>query len=322
MQQGHHWQWSLILSIFILSIFLNLSFGSIHFDMNEWLNALTNTQSTAHHILLELRLPRTINALLVGASLATAGLLLQVLLRNPLAEPYILGTSAGATLVTLSAIIFGVSSLFLPILSFLGALLSLALLLLINKKGALLKNDRLLLTGVMFAALSAALINILLVANSDLPLRPLLYWIMGDLRNEVAPLSSSIAILISLLLAISISPQLNQLLQGETIARSLGINTQRLQKQILLLSALLTALAVSIAGSLGFIGLVAPHISRLLFGFQHKKLILASMINGMSLVLLADLGSRLLLLPQQLPVGAMTALLGAPLFIYLLNKKS
>ena len=271
-----------------------------------------------HELLLHLRLPRAVNAFTTGALLALAGALMQVLLRNPLADPYVLGISGGAAVAALSAMLVGLESTGTSIGAFLGAMLS---MLLVFGLSGFDRHSRLLLTGIVVASGWGALITLILAVAPDGELRGMLFWLMGNLDNSSSPYPGLIALVLGLMLTLPLSRDLNILARGDILASSLGVSVKRLQFSIYLICALLTSVAVMTAGSIGFVGLIVPHGLRRMGGHDHRILLPGAAFLGGSLLLLADTLARTVVAPQQLPAGAIMALIGVPLFLYLLRRK-
>ena len=299
----------------LASAWLNLNTGSAHIAVLE---ALQQVDSLDHQILLELRIPRMSTAFITGALLGIAGALMQVLLRNPLADPYILGVSGGASVAALLAIMAGASGMMLSGSAFAGALLSTLLVFTLAHGRGNWDSNRLLLTGVVLAAGWGAVISLLLAISPGTQLHGMLFWLMGDLGFSRTPLIGSLVLLFLLPVTLAISPSLNLLARGELPAASLGVTVGRLRTTIYVLASLATASAVTQAGNIGFVGLIAPHMLRLLGARDHRLLIPGVALLGGTLLLLADAISRLIIEPRQLPVGVLTALLGVPLFLLLL----
>ena len=301
-----------LLVLSALSLLLALSLGSTGL---LWLN-----DEASQRILLELRLPRAMAALVTGALLGLAGALMQVLLRNPLADPYVLGVSGGASAFVLAGMLFGLVWLPSSVLAFAGALVSMAIVFVLGRGPGPWSSLRMLLTGVVMAAGWGAIITLMLALGPDRSLRGMLYWLMGDL--SYASLSGWWLLPMAALTAwlAMRGRSLNVLSAGETQARLLGENTQRRYLELYLVASLLTALAVSIAGTIGFVGLVVPHLMRLLLGADHRVLLPASALFGGTFLLLADTLARTVLSPRQLPVGVLTAIIGVVLFLLLLYR--
>ncbi len=311
---------SLVFLVIISFIFALLT-GSGNLSSQELLSLLNGTASPLHQSLVfELRLPRALAAFAAGALLSIAGVLMQVLLRNPLADPYVLGVSGGSALAALLAMLSGLNTLWLTGSAFLGALLSIFLVFSFAHSKGSWTISRLLLTGIILASGWGALISFVLVISPPEKIHGMLFWLMGDLSYDRPLLPSYLILLIGFIFSLSISRQLNILLWGDLQAGSLGVDTRRLRGTLFFLSSLLTAGAITLAGSIGFVGLVIPHLVRLIIGTDHRLLIPASALMGGALLIIADTLARTMLAPQQLPVGMLTALIGVPLFLYLLRR--
>lgn len=283
-------------------------------------------------LLLSLRVPRALTAFVVGAALALSGALMQVLLRNPLADPYVLGLSggsaAGALLAMLAALHVG-----LPVAvatapgALLGAALAMALLFGLVRQSLrhlaispLLSSQRLLLTGVMLAAGFGALISLALSVAPDAQLRGMVFWLIGDLDDaRLLPLAA-VVLLLALLWSLRHAPSLNLLARGDAFAQLLGVPVLRLRVMSLCVASACTAMAVAMAGTIGFVGLLVPHTLRLLWGNDQRLLLPASVLGGGAALTLADLVARTVVAPVQLPVGVITALTGVPVFLWLLAR--
>ena len=312
---------SVLLALACLSGIVALSSGSADIAPDSVWRALTGQeQGLAYDVVMQLRLPRAINAFTTGAMLALAGTLMQVLLRNPLADPYVLGISGGAAVVALCGILLGLAGVWLNGAAFVGALASMFLVFGLARGAGVWSSSRLLLTGVIVAAGWGALISLLLTISPDTQLRGMLFWLMGDLGNGASMLPGMTGLLLGLALSLPAARALNVMARGELTARSLGVPVQALRLHLYVVASLLTAAAVTAAGSIGFIGLVAPHVLRLSVGNDHRLLLPGAALFGGSLLVLADTAARTLIAPQQLPVGVVTALLGVPLFLYLLTR--
>lgn len=305
----------------LISAWLALSFGSVHTAWpSVWQALIGNTHDLSADLVLQLRLPRAINAFTTGALLALTGTLMQVLLRNPLADPYVLGISGGAAAAALGAILLGIGGLWLNAAAYVGALLSMLIVFGLARGAGPWSSQRLLLTGVIVAAGWGAVIGFLLTVAPDGQLRGMLFWLMGDLSGTETYAVGVATLVLGLLLVLPLARNLNVMARGELTARSLGVPVARLRWQLYVLASLMTAVAVMTAGSIGFIGLVAPHMLRLMVGNDHRILLPGAALLGGSLLLLADTVARTALAPQQLPVGVVTAFIGVPLFLYLLSR--
>jgi iron complex transport system permease protein len=318
----HHRLAGLVLAA-ILSIFFSLSQGSALIGYNQSVKAIIgHSTPLVQDIIFHLRLPRTLSAFVTGALLALAGTLMQVLLRNPLADPYVLGVSGGAAVVSLLLMTLGMSGYWLTGSAWMGSLFAIFLVFFLTKRHGSWQTPRVLLTGIALSSGFSALISFILVLSPNKQLQSILFWLLGDLSFSHMPIIESAILVIALLFSYSLADKLNILVRGEREARALGIHTGHLQLQLYFLSALLTASAVALAGCIGFIGLIVPHVFRLCGGHNHRLLLPGAALLGGTLLTVADTFARTLFAPQQLPVGIMTALIGIPIFIFLLNKKS
>ena len=280
----------------------------------------------AREIVLRLRLPRALAGFAVGGLLALAGALMQVLLRNPLADPYVLGVSGGASFAALLAIWLGLGSGLLLAAAWGGAALAIGLLFALGRpawRGATLAGasdapTRLLLTGVMLASGFGALITLVLALAPDAKLRGMLFWLVGELPGAPAWAAPLAALAVASACAFALARPLNVLLAGDARAYALGVDVRRLRFAACALGAAATAFAVTTAGSLGFVGLVVPHALRRFAGNDQRLLLPACALGGGILVVLADTLARTLVAPLQLPVGAIMALVGVPAFLWVL----
>ncbi len=269
-------------------------------------------------LVLGLRLPRSLTAFAVGGLLALAGVLMQVLLRNPLADPYILGTSGGAAVGALGALALGLAPWLVDAGAFIGALASMLLVFLVAHGSGSWAPSRLLLTGVVLAAGLSAVIGLLLALSPEQGIHGMLFWLMGDFSFARNPSPLLLLLVLATAASLAASRELNVLARGETMAAILGQRVVLVQGGIFAAAALLTAAAVTAAGTIGFVGLVVPHMIRLLTGSEHRRVIPAAVIAGGCLLVVADTLARTVLAPRQLPVGTLTALLGVPLFLVLM----
>lgn len=302
------------------SIFIASATGSVTLGWSEWVSAISQPSSELGELLWRLRLPRAAAAWTVGALLSLSGCLMQVLLRNPLADPYILGVSGGASCAALLGMTLGVTGSLIPALAWAGALVSILIVFGLARGEGPWSGTRLLLTGVVTASGWAALISLLLTLGPDSSLRGMLFWLMGDLSYATLPYWALAILVLVFLGCLGMARSLNVLAMGETTARLLGEPTQKLLWLVYLLASILTATAVSIAGNIGFVGLIVPHLMRLLVGSDHRILLPAAAMFGGLFLVLSDTLARTVLAPRQLPVGVVTALLGVPLFLLLLNR--
>jgi iron complex transport system permease protein len=300
-----------------------LSVGSVGVDGRDVLDALRGRgASEATAVVRDLRLPRALAAFGVGGLLALAGALMQLLLRNPLADPYVLGISGGAAVGALGALLAGASAVAGPA-AFAGALLSTFIVFALARSDAERSPwapTRLLLTGVVVAAGWGAAIALLLALAPAAQVKGMVYWLLGDLSGTSSPAAALATLGIVLACALSLARDLNALARGGDEAASLGVEVPRTAIALYALSALATAAAVTTAGSIGFVGLVVPHAVRLALGNDQRLLLPAAAFVGGTLLLVADTAARTVVAPLELPVGVLTALIGVPAFLWLLNR--
>lgn len=309
---------------------LALSIGSIRIPFSQVVSLISgrmfhaqSSSSDLEVILFGLRLPRIYLAMLVGMSLAVAGAGFQALLRNPLADPHVLGVSSGASLAAILSIAFsGFLPLPLPIAAFIGGLITIFLVYALGSRNGRTSPHTLILAGIIAASFFSSIIIFLEPFMTGHQLREATFWLMGDFSGVHVPYLKWVAIgaVGSVLAIYRLAGSLNVMLIGDREATHLGVNVEWVRRGVFVLAALLTGLAVSVSGSIGFVGLIVPHIVRLLFGNDYRLMIPASALVGAMLTVTADLIARSVVAPVELPVGAITALAGAPVFIYLLRR--
>jgi iron complex transport system permease protein len=301
---------------------ISLMTGSVAIPPGDVIDALRGTEpSLAADVVLGLRLPRAMSALAIGGLLAVTGALLQALLRNPLADPYVLGVSGGASVAALVAIMLGLPALGVDVAAALGALATSLLVFALAQGGGAWTPTRLLLTGIVVAAGAGALVSLLLALGDEQRLRGMIFWLLGDLTRSERWQWLVLLLAVVAAAGLVVGRHLNVLARGETLAASVGLPVRRFQMLLFVTTAILTGCAVSAAGSIGFVGLVTPHLVRLALGSDHRIVLPASALTGGVLLMIADLVSRVALAPRQLPVGALTALVGVPLFLILMQRQ-
>ncbi len=289
----------------------------------------TSIKETSKTILLNIRLPRIILSVLIGIALSTSGVVFQAVFKNPMADPYILGISAGAAFGATVVIILGISFSFfgltaISIGAFIGAIITTALVYTIASMNSRAPVVTLLLSGIAISFFLSAIINLLMTFNHD-QVEKIVFWTMGSV-SAASWLSVKITIL-PVLIGVTIfmiySKELNVVLMGEETAQNLGINVERLKKILLLTASIVSASVVAVSGIIGFVGLIVPHAVRIIVGPDHRKLFPFTIITGALFMIIADTISRVALNPSELPIGVITSLIGAPYFIFLLirNKK-
>lgn len=301
---------------------LSLASGSMPLSLGDVAGALfTDAPSLARDVLIELRLPRALSAFAVGGLLAVSGAILQVLLRNPLADPYVMGVSGGASVAALLAIMLGLPAAGVDGFAATGALGACLLVFALAQGPGGWTPTRLLLTGIVVAAGAGSIVSLLLALGDDAQLRGMVFWLLGDLsRSERWPWLLGL-LLLSALAGTALGRQLNVLARGPVQAATVGMDVRRMQLLMFAVSSLLTGAAVSAAGSIGFVGLVTPHLVRLALGSDNRVVLPASALAGGVLLMAADLAARSLIAPRQLPVGALTAVVGVPLFLALMRRQ-
>jgi iron complex transport system permease protein len=305
----------------VASFGLALTVGSFKVSYSDVLAALLGQEGGAGDVVLQLRLPRALAGFACGGLLALAGALMQVLLRNPLADPYVLGISGGAGVGAMFAMLLGWPIIAIDGLAFAGAFGAMLLVFGLAHGDGSWTQTRLLLTGVIVAAGCGALVALMLAIAPEHKLHGMLFWLMGDLGQSFEWWPALLTLVLALLLATPFARELNLLARGLMQAQALGVAVDRLRFAIYLLASLATAASVTTAGSIGFVGLVVPHLVRLATGNDQRLLLPASVLAGGSLLVLADTLARTLIAPQQLPVGVLTALIGVPVFLFLLSRQ-
>jgi len=312
--------------LLLASSLLAVSTGSSGTNFSEILNLLSgagDSDSTGHTILFQIRLPRVILAAAVGATLALGGLVFQCLLRNPLAEPYILGISGGSAVgaiigILLKLALFPGVSLF----AFGGSIVTLTLVLALAAGNLSIRKDSLLLGGVMMNAFCGAIIMFLISMTQSSQVHHILFWLMGDLAmftNQQLPIL--LGVLPSFIIICYLARPMNILLMGRETAATMGINVKAVTLTLLIATSFMVSIVVCQSGLVGFVGLVIPHIFRLLFGPDHRLLAPACILGGSSYLILCDVLARTIPAQGEMPVGIVTALIGAPLFIVLLRRE-
>lgn len=311
----------------IATALISIGFGSVTIapaKIAELLFGADNSATSLGIIIREIRLPRSIMAFVAGGVLAVAGASFQALLRNPLADPFILGVSGGAALGGVLAIVAGWTfGLSIHLFAFMGALLTILFVYFISRVDGQIPKYKMLLAGVVVNAFLSALIMLILSMCSDDSLTSALFWLMGDLSGASwERLSGSVPyLLIGIAGLYLLSKEMNLLLLGEEQASELGTDTERVKFLIFILASLVTGVVVSACGLIGFVGLIIPHAARLIWGADHRFLIPASMLLGGAFLTLADTIARTIIAPTELPVGVITAIVGGPVFVYLMKKR-
>ncbi len=316
----------LFLLLIFVAMFLGLSLGSTKTGLNEVLKSLLRREEAdpvLNTIIWNIRFPRVLLAALVGATLSLGGLVFQALLRNPLAEPYILGISGGSAIGAIIGILMGLSRFpGVSFISFMGSIATLLLILVMSSGQSILKKDSLLLSGVMINAFCSAIIMFLISMTQDYRLHNIIFWLMGDL--SMATIRQAVILTAMLfpcyILIFWLSHSMNLLLMGKEMAQTMGVNIKAVTVTLLLTTSFMVSATVSHCGLIGFVGLVMPHLLRLLFGPDHRVLVPACVMGGGAYMVLCDLLARTLPEQGEMPAGVITAIIGAPLFIFLLKR--
>jgi cobalamin transport system permease protein len=332
-------QCGILLAILFCVMVLALKFGAVHVslyglgrDLLRVLMGKSTEISSDYSLILNLRLPRIMLSVLVGASLSIAGTSFQALLRNPLADPYVLGVSNGAAVGAIAALLLEphlalspeIASIFTPLGGFIGAGIAITAVYFLGRREGRIDSNTLLLGGVITASLLSAVIILLLTMLPSSNIRGMAYWLMGELTAVPSrPLAwvLRVGFAIAAVVVYMTASDLNLLLSGEKEAMHLGVDVKRVRLVVYIAASGLTGLAVAMSGSIGYVGLLVPHVMRMIFGSDHRVLIPASALGGAIVLVIADTLARTIAAPAELPVGAITAIAGAPLFIYLLRKK-
>jgi len=320
--------WISLISLVVLLIafFLGLSMGPTQGGIRSIFSALFSTaesDSVLYSIVWRIRFPRVLLATVVGATLSLGGLVFQALLRNPLAEPFILGISGGSAIGAIVGILLGLSRFpGICITAFLGSLGTLALILVMSTGKSILRKDALLLSGVMVNAFCSAIIMFLVSITQDARLHNIIFWLMGDLSAADLPQVVVLgAILIPcFILVFLFSHTMNLLMMGKDMALTMGVNIKAVTITLLIVTSFMVSATVSFSGLVGFVGLVIPHLLRLILGPDHRFMVPACLFGGAAYLVLCDLLARTLPQQGEMPAGVITALIGAPLFIFLLKK--
>ncbi|MGY3186806.1 FecCD family ABC transporter permease [Lysinibacillus sp. TE18511] len=314
------------ITLLIISIWCGVAIGSVHIPLEVLWNKAAD--ETAANILWKIRLPRVLLAGLVGASLAIAGAAFQGLLKNPLADPYTLGVSSGASVGAVMTIFFSISipvvgHYALPIFSMIGAIFTMVAVMgfarIVDRS---LKMETLILTGIIFSSFLGSLIS-LMIALSGEELRQVMGWLLGSVSMRGWPFVQMIIpfVIIGSIMLWTQRRELNVLLYGEERAKHLGVHVKRSKYIILVGGSMLTGAAVAVSGTIGFVGLVVPHMTRMLWGSDHRHLLPLSFLNGATLLIICDLIARTIIMPRELPIGVITAFIGAPVFSYIFYKQ-
>jgi iron complex transport system permease protein len=321
--------WALLFLFMLVAIaFVSFCLGSVPISLNTIVDVVfSQTRTAEFDILIRDRLPRIILAFGVGSSLSLSGAFLQGIFRNPLVEPYTLGISGGAALGVTVAVVLRTGSCFgsvsLPAFGFLGALATVVIIYFLSNRRGSLKAPNMLLVGVMISFIASSAVMLLMALAKTEDLHGIVFWTMGSLEggNQLLLALSPIASLVGLLVSFFCSVPLNALALGDEEARHLGVPVERTRRVLFLVASLLTGLAVSAAGIIGFVGLIIPHFMRMIVGHDHRILLVSSFLGGAIFLLASDTVARMIISPLELPVGVITGILGGGVFVFMLSRK-
>ncbi|RJP28835.1 MAG: iron ABC transporter permease [Candidatus Omnitrophota bacterium] len=304
----------LLLSLLLLAAYLGLTNGAVKVGFNQLL---------ANPEILKLRLSRILLALIAGSGLAVSGLIFQAILRNPLAEPYVLGVSSGAGLGAIIGLLLGVSLIFLPLIAFIGAATTMLIVYNLAKINGKISSQGLLLSGVITGAIFSSLLLFFISVSTNEGMHSITWWLLGSLQLFDFKLLYIVGVIVSCGIAISLylARDLNAISLGEEEAHHLGINVNTIRKILFIIASIMTASIVCVCGIIGFIGLIIPHAIRFIFGSDHRTLIPVSAVSSAIFLIIADIISRVMLAPVEIPIGVITSVIGGPVFILLLRKK-
>lgn len=325
----------ILLCLSLGAVFLALYSGVMEISFSQILGAIqrmcgrsVTIDETIYHVVIHIRLKRILLAFLVGMSLALSGCVFQALLRNPLADPHILGSSAGGALGAVLASVTGMSAVLnayigVPVFSFAGSLAAISLVYALSKRGGYLSMYSLILVGVILNSFFISIVIFIETIVSADQLASIFFWLLGNLAHYDGRLlhAFSVTFLVSFIVLMRQAKNINILSLGEEKAAQLGVSVERTKRICFIFASIITGMAVALSGLIGFVGLVVPHIMRLIFGPDHRLLLPASALGGGIFLLFADTIARTALVPQELPVGVVTSFIGAPFFIVLLKRK-
>jgi iron complex transport system permease protein len=326
-----YWRWLfytiVLLMVLVISIMLSISIGEINLTMAEISDILSNkAQSIEYSILTKIRIPRIFLGLAVGGGLSLAGVILQGIYRNPLVEPYTLGISGGAALGVALSIVFNLSQLvgsfILPLAGFAGSVATLVLVYSLSVKNGKINIENMLLIGVMVSFIVSSAMMFLMATSRTENLHGIIFWTMGSLDEPNrwligVTLGASVS---GLAVAYLFIQPLNALRMGELKAKHLGINTELSIRILFVIASLLTGMCVAVAGVIGFVGLIIPHLLRMLVGSDYRVLLLNAFLGGGAFLILSDLVARTIIAPNELPIGVITGIIGGTIFIVVLSR--
>lgn len=320
---------AILLCCLIVAIGISLTIGELKLSLLDIPEILRKGQGSIEYtIMMNIRLPRVLLGIAVGGALSLSGVILQGVYRNPLVEPFTLGISGGAALGVAFAIVLGLhfsmGSFILPLMGFAGALATIIIVYFISVKNGRIRIQNMLLIGVMISFVASSIMMLLMSITTSENLHGIIFWIMGSLDEPKQSLIwiNLIVSLVGLVLAYLFVKPLNALRLGEEKARHLGVNTNTSIKILFLIASLLAGVSVAVAGVIGFVGLVIPHLMRLIVGTDNRILLISSFLGGSIFLILCDSISRVIILPNELPIGVITGIVGGLVFVLILSKTS
>lgn len=320
---------AILLCCLIVAIGISLTIGELKLSLLDIPQILRKGQGSIEHtIMMNIRLPRVLLGIAVGGALSLSGVILQGVYRNPLVEPFTLGISGGAALGVAFAIVLGLhfsmGSFILPLMGFAGALGTIIIVYFISVKKGRIRIQNMLLIGVMISFVASSIMMLLMSITTSENLHGIVFWIMGSLDEPKQSLIwiNLIVSIVGLLLAYLFVKPLNALRLGEEKARHLGVNTNTSIKILFLIASLLAGVSVAVAGVIGFVGLVIPHLMRLIVGTDNRILLISSFLGGSIFLILCDSISRVIILPNELPIGVITGIVGGLVFVLILSRTS
>lgn len=328
-----YFRWGIYLAglivLLMASVLLSLSIGEINLNIADIFKFLQHDNGGIEYtILSQIRIPRILLGIAVGGALSLSGVLLQGIYRNPLVEPYTLGISGGASLGVAFAIVFGlhhlIGSFVLPLMGFTGAFLIILMVYIISSRSSHVNIQSMLLTGVMVSFIASSSMMLLMSTTSSENLHGIVFWIMGSLDESDKSLIYIMLVLgfASLVVSYFFVQPLNALRLGEEKAKHLGINTDTTIKALFLLASLLAGVCVAVAGVIGFVGLIIPHLMRLLVGTEYRILLVSSFLSGSIFLVLSDVIARTIISPNELPIGVITGIVGGIVFLLMMSWSS
>ncbi len=318
-----------ILAMFVLLIFvafLALSIGEINFTLTELITIFKNKSGIEYTIINNIRLPRIILGIAVGGALSLSGVILQGVYRNPLVEPYTLGISGGASLGVAVTIIFNLNLIIgvymLPLSGFIGAVVTTFLVYILAVRKNYYNINKMLLIGVMISFMSSSAMMFLMSTTTTENLNSIIFWIMGSLDEPNTVLVKAVFYIsiAGLIISYLLANPLNALRLGESKAKHLGVNTTFTIRSLFILASVLTGISVSVAGVIGFVGLIIPHLLRLIIGSDNRILLIASFLGGSIFILISDIIARTIIAPNELPIGVITGMIGGLVFIIVMSR--